>query len=309
MQRKRNIRLLLILTLMVLAIIWLGYSDKARDNSGIARNLFKLAQQQEITDVFLTGHASQIHFKYRDGRWRLNDSLYLDKSMRDVFFSVVSQVEVARPVPQAQRDSVVNVVKEQGVDVRITFGEQDILHYKVGGNKKDEISWMMGDDEVPYLVHIPGYQSFIAGMFMVPEIDWRSRFLVNRNFAMIGEIRIDYPEPDQGFVLQYRDGFYHMQDREADSTATASFLDGLAFAQVDRFLSEKEVEGQYKNYLTQDRIVAKLSLGLVGGKVETISFFKLPDQRKLLVRMSDGSLSLADRRRLANLLKLRGDFD
>ena len=53
MQKKKNIRLLIILSLMIAAILLLQFSKPNNSNLGVEKTIFQLDNQQEITDVYL----------------------------------------------------------------------------------------------------------------------------------------------------------------------------------------------------------------------------------------------------------------
>ena len=134
MQKTKNIRLLVALALSIAVIIILQFSKREGNNLGVEKTIFQLHDQQEITDVYLKSTQAENHFKFQNGHWELNDTLLLDQSMRDVFFSVLSKVEIRKPVVASAKDSLVNFLLSSGVQTIITFGDETIKDYRVGGN-------------------------------------------------------------------------------------------------------------------------------------------------------------------------------
>ena len=106
MQKRQNIRLLIILSATIVAVVFLQLSGKKDSNLGIDKTTFQLTDQQEITDVYLHSKMADNHFQFKNGHWVLNDTLLLDQSMRDVFFSVLSKVEIRKPVIESSKDSI-----------------------------------------------------------------------------------------------------------------------------------------------------------------------------------------------------------
>jgi hypothetical protein len=311
MQKKQNIRLLIVLSFMIVAILLLQFSKRSSSNLGIERNIFQLDDQQEITDVYLQSERLENHFKFQNGRWALNDTLLLDQSMRDVFFSVLSKVEVRKPVVASAKDSLVNLLKSSGTRTRITFGDETIRDYWVGGNQELELSWMMDSQkQIPYQVHIPGYQSYLAGIFSVPATDWRSRFIFNLNFALLKNIAIEYAGSDEKLRLNYSNSFFTIPGTDTDSLKVANFLDNLAFLQADRFIETNELDSEYVSLLENNLIYATIRLKKISGEDKSITFYKhLPNKRFVLAKIDDGSLALFNFERIKGIFKTSRDFN
>jgi hypothetical protein len=310
MQKKRNIRLIAILSLVIAAIFILQYNTRSTSNLGVEKSIFQLHDQQEITDVYLKNNSLENHFKYQRGRWMLNDTLLLDQSMRDVFFSVLSKVEIRKPVVESLNDSLVNYLRSFGTHTIITFGNDIIKDYWVGGNREQEVTWMMADEvQIPFQVHIPGYQSYLAGIFSVPANDWRSRFIFNLNFALLKRIKISYPDKTE-LQLNYANSFFSIPGLDADSTKVANFLDNLAFLQADQFLAEDETKVQFDSLLENNLVMATIRLEEVSGDESSITFYqKLASEQFVLAKTDDGTHCIFNYERIKGLFKTRKDFD
>ena len=311
MQKKRNIRLLAALLLIIATIIFLQLSKQSSSNLGVEKTIFQLHDQQEITDVYLKSSKVENHFEFQNGHWVLNDTLLLDQSMRDVFFSVLSKVEIRKPVVESSKDSLVRFLLSSGVHTTITFGDDIINEYWVGGDQESELSWIMdGQKQIPYQVHIPGYQSYLAGIYNVPAKDWRSRFIFNLNFALLKNIEIEYAESAEKLELNYANSFFSIPGIKADSTKIANFLDNLAFLQADQFIDNHELDNEYDSLLKNNLVYATIRLQKVSGKDKSIVFYKnMKNKRFILAKIDDGSLSLFNYERIKDLFKTRNDFD
>jgi len=311
MYRKKNIQLLTALMMVIIAIIILEFTKTASHNLAVDKKLFQLGNQQEITNISIRDKSESANFKYANGLWLLNDSLRLDQSMRDVFFSVLSSIEIRRPIPSAIRDSVARYVKEYGVQTNISFGEEVIKEYWIGGNKELEISWAMESKTmIPYQVHIPGYQSYVAGIYAVPSIDWRSRFIFTTNFALLSKIEFDYPNSDEQLTLHYKDGFFTIPGVDADSTMIANLLDQLAYLQTEEFLDSKNDLEIIESINPADGYYATLTLTNASGSSEHIKFFTKDAQNSFIVgKTEDGTLCRFRYNRIKDIFKKTSDFE
>ncbi len=311
MHKKKNSQLLVVLSMVIMAIIALHLSKSNTNRLGIDKRLFQLGNQQEITDVFLYSEAENIHFKYSNNNWVLNDSLLMDQSMRDVFFSVLSRIEIRKPVPSALRDSLARLIVENGVHTKITFGEEVIKDYWLYGNSNLEISWAMdAKDQVPLQVHIPGYQSFIAGIYSIPGIEWRSRFIFKSNFALISKIEIVYPAASESLMLHYDNGFFSIPNIDADSTKVAELLDQLAYLQADEFIDPVNAKAMKDGLSRNDDFYANLILTKSGGEEESIRFYIIGENDKYIMgEKDDGTLCRFNYNRIKSIFKRPSDFD
>ena len=305
MHKRKNIRLSIILLVLVSAVLLLEFNQGEADHLGVDKKLFQLDANREINQVVLEGPKETNQFDFRNGRWFLNDTLYLDQSMRDVFFSIVSQLQIRRPVLRTKADSVEQLLINEGVKTTISFGDEQIQQYWIGGNRQQQVSWIMGEDRVPYQVHIPGYQSYVAGIFRVPAADWRSRFLLDINFALVKTIEIAYPEARPGLTLNFENNFFTIPGVQADSLKIANFLESLSFLQAESFIAQPSVDE-----LENEQPVATLSIRLVNGDQVEIPFFEDPqDEQFFLARLADQSLAKTDRQAVTRLFKIPADFE
>ena len=295
--------------MLILTIVTIRLLEQETNNLGIDKKAFQLNPEVEINEVILNGQGNLNRFTYSDGFWHLNDSLLLDQSMRDVFFSVVSHLEIRRPVLASRKDSIVNILLDQGIKTTISFGGDTLLDYWVAGNRKLQVSWIMGQDHQPYQVHIPGYQSYVAGIFSVPTEDWRSRFLLNINFGLVRSIELDYAESTNDVLLDYDNGFFTMRNSNADSTEIANFLDQISFLQADQFL-DKEAAKTVRRSMANMTLLAELKFLLVNGSTWKIRFLRLEsDKANIYAILEDGTIASIDQQRLKELFKNPVDFE
>jgi hypothetical protein len=309
MQRK-NLQLTGILVLLIGAIISFQFTDREIDNLGVDKTGFQLGDQQEITDVYLKSEKVDNHFSFQNGRWLVNDNFLLDQSMRNVFFSVLSKVEVRKPVVNNEQDSIATILRNKGIKVGITFGDELIKEYWVGGNRTEEITWMMDTEKaVPYQIHIPGYQSYIAGIYGVPTRDWRSRFILNVNFALITKIEMDYSDSELDLELIYNKNFFTITGVNADSTKIANFLDQVAYLQADQYLEEDELPELHREALNANSVYTTLRITKSSGEVIEVKFYERPENSSYITaRLDDNTVCLISYERVKGIFQLSSQF-
>jgi len=310
MQKRKNIRLIISLVVVLIAILGLQLFKPKSGNLNVDKKLFQLDPQQEITDVYLQGEGISNHLQFKNGQWYVNDTLLLDQSMRDVFFSVLTQLEIRRPVAKSSQDTIAGYLLNNGIQTTISYGNKTIKRYYVGGDSNKDISWIMDSEEqIPYEVHIPGYQTYTAGIFKVPANDWRSRFVIDVNFALIKSIKLSYPNKEDNIELVSTKDFFKITNTSADSTKIADFLDNLAYLQADKFLSDDEISGGYDSLIKNNKVFARIEIVMSYGENPRLTFYEpLADNHYILSKISDGSVCVFDFNRVEGVFIRRGEL-
>ena len=186
-----------------------------------------------------------------------------------------------------------------------------IKEYWVVGNRTEEITWMMDSEEaIPYQIHIPGYQSYIAGIYSVPARDWRSRFILDVNFALITKIEMDYSDPELSLELAYKNNFFVMAGIDADSTKIANFLDQVAYLQADQFLKVDELPEQHRAALNTNSTYTTLRITKSSGDVVEVKFYTKPEESPfIMARLDDKTICLINYERVSGIFQLKSQFE
>jgi hypothetical protein len=109
MQEKRNIRLLILLGVLVTVTIGVFFAFNTKTSLVVDKALFKLSDYSTINKVLLEKDHKAIELKFDGARWKVSDQL-ADRSMIDVLFATLQQVEPKRPVAESLRDSIAAVL-------------------------------------------------------------------------------------------------------------------------------------------------------------------------------------------------------
>ncbi len=307
MQKQKNTRLLLVLGGLITLLSLIPF---LKDSKGISidKKQFTLDSQTIITDVILSSPKTKNTLSYMQGVWQINSRYELDPNMRDVFFSVLSQIELRKSIPESQKDSLIALIKNKGTEVTILNNADLIKHYRIWGNSNLQISYVLDNEDNGYVVHIPGYRSYVAGIFQVPESDWRSRRAFSALFTNLNSLKIAYPNEEIEF--RYKDSFFEIVDMVADSTQLITSLENLLFLQTDQYLVATEYAKYKTDSLTQYAPMAIVSATQLAGKMEDVQIFNTQkDRLYYLGKMSDSSFCLFNKKRLKKILVKKSDFD
>lgn len=306
MQKQKNTRLLLALCAVLILISLLPYLDNKSEGLAIDKKQFTLNQQTVITDVVLSSKSGINKLSYLNGEWVVNDKYELDPNMRDVFFSVLSQLEIRREVSQSQNDSLINLITSKGIEVSVLNNRELVKNYWIWGNKDSQMSFLM-DEEQAYVVHIPGYKSYVAGIFEVPEGDWRTRRVFTALFTNLNTLKIEYPDDDIEF--RYKDRFFEITDIRADSTQLISSLENLLFLQTDQYLQPSEYPTYIPDDIESKPPFASISATKLAGSKEEVKLFYTKNESNFYLGItSDSSYCLFNKNRLKKIIVKKADF-
>ena len=308
-QKRKNITLLIILLLLSATTVLVYISGGKTNRIDVDERLFALGENTVITTVLIQGPDVNNHFEYVGQTWIVNDKYEMDISMRDVLFAVLSQAEIRRPVPREIRDSVSSKLKSRGIKVIIQNGQELIQEFLVGGNNQKTNTYFMSPiDDVPYIMVIPGYQSYIAGIFEVKENDWRNRFIISVNWTNLKTVQIDYlNDPGQYYELRYTDDFFKIDGQpELDSAKVLDYIEELSLIQVNKFLGENEIK-KYDSLASTSPVI-RISIESIGDNYNLEFFPRLTGDRYQLARFNHSNLVLFNQAVLNILLKKAEDF-
>ncbi|NNF32552.1 MAG: hypothetical protein HKN68_00475 [Saprospiraceae bacterium] len=305
-QKQKNIRQLIILSvLLVLTVVVVMI-----DGFDYDRNKFTLDENSVITTVVLEGNGFTNRFEYINGAWEVNGKYLLDQGMRDVFFAMLSRTEVKRPVANAERDSIASFLRNEGVKVSILNNADTIKTYFAGGNKNRFQSFFMTQENEPYLVQIPGYQSYIAGIFMVDENDWRSRFIWDIDWSSLKTLTVEYEGGRERLEFEYENNFMGLKGVENLDTANMmGYLEYIAYLQTDKFLKDGEIP-IYDQMVEAGESILTIDVEQIGNRKSSLVLYAQPEGKQYFPGvLNQQQLVLFESSALENMKAVLSDFE
>jgi len=312
-QRKKNIRLLLTLVLLLLVTVSTYYLGGTEDKVDIDKDLFLIEDVSQIDEVKIRyANGRELHLKYDAGRWVVNGDFVADRGRVDVFFAVINQVKVRRPVSKAQRSEVAQDLKQKGVVVSLFVGGERIHEFRAGGNAAKTLAYFQAtapEDNVPYLVNIPGYQSYVSGIFEMEEREWKDRVVFGRvNWANLEKVQVKYPgREDESFDVIYDDRNYVVsQMPKADTALLYDFLDNISYLRVYQYI---DLEGSGYEDLVSSGENASISVqDLDQQQVKLRIFPRTADPKYVLGSIDSLTWALFDFKPIKAILVRRSSF-
>ena len=312
-QKNKNITLSIILGLLVLISIILGTTESSVSNTIKNTDIFSIQDTAKVDQISINSAKENLQLTKVNGTWLLNDEFKAEQNIVKILLSILKDVEVTRSVPNAQQGEISASIKENGFLVKI-YGDGELFNsFYSSGNENKTVSYFMEFDKTqPYITNIPGYGSYIAGIFEIPVNDWRDRLILSTNWRTLQKLNINYTEfPEYDLAIQFNFNFLTVEGVQVlDTSKMMAFIDEFNFLQTDRYL----VKGQNEKYDSLLQTPATVSLSIEdinSANSKNITFFPLlPDDPMMLGYVKeDEQMVLFEAQRIQQLFAVKDDFE
>jgi hypothetical protein len=229
MKLKNNLSLALLLLLLVLASLGLTFWEKGSSGPQVDPELFAIENIDPIDRVVITHQGQVIDGRAFSGGFLINDKFAMDGNLLTLLAAVLQQVRVQRPLGGQQQERLWQNIQENGSHVEVYAGEQLLSSFWASGDEAKEQSFFATEDGKVYLVNLPGYTSYVSGLFELPLSDWRSRVVFSNTWRSLMSVNFqDFTEPDNDFQITYNDPFFAVSGvQRLDSNHVMNYLQEL----------------------------------------------------------------------------------
>lgn len=236
MQRKKNIRLVLLLIILIAATIGVFIGNSSEKNAPVDKTLFQIENLERIDQVVLESSVAKTELKFDGAKWRVNNRYEADNQMIKVLFSTLKQTTPKRLVAAHLQDSLKKEIESKGVKIScFEAGALSKVIHAIGNNAKTE-TYFSGDDKKVYVVNIPGYRVFIAAIFALPTNDWRNKQVFNFNWQNIKSLEVDLGNAGQNFKASFNRKMFSIEGIVTDTTKLDQFMDALLQLRAETIL-------------------------------------------------------------------------
>jgi len=301
MQQKKNIHLLISLTVMVGITVLIFAFPNIKSNSSIDRDLFQISNLDKIDRVLLESPKERTDLKFNGTKWMVNGKYEADRQMITVLFATLKQTVAKRQVAVHLQDSTQKEITSHGIKVSCFEAGTLSRAIWVGGNALKTETYFQTKDGKPYLVSIPGYRVYIGSIFELPSNDWRDKRVFNFNWQNIKSLEVTFPsEPKQNFKASFKEKFFSIEDISTDTTKLDLFMDALFQLHSEKILDSLDIKN-YKNDLVQQPLMEIVIQDVADRSYPLILFPPDKGSKHLVGKMNDQVV-------LFNPLALQGIF-
>jgi hypothetical protein len=229
--------------------------------------------------------------------------------MKSVLFAVLHQVRVKRPVPKNKIEIIDNDLLQNGHQIEITMEDETRVEFIAGGNGIS-ISYFKYAEEDPLIVYLPGYESYVSGIFDVTVNDWRDRLIFQTSWLGLKELRISYPDrPENNVIIEPGKNLYRVENISSlDTASLMNFLDRISYFYTDQYISPGQVNAYDSLRKTVPFALFRIDAVTFEMPVEISFFHSLPNEKVLLGVINDKDMCLFQKERINFVFKKRKDF-
>lgn len=296
--------------LAVLLVVTLGVYliSNVSNDVVVDKGLFKLEDFSTIDKVILSKSEEKIELTFDGARWKVNDQL-ADRSMIDVLFATLQQVEPKRLVAESLKDSIGLMLRNGGVHVQLFEGNNLQKEFMAGGNqRKTQAYFKNPTDDDSYVMVIPGYRVYASGIFELDENGWKDRYVFNFNWRNFKSLKALFPADSKNdFEVSMGESYFEVKDMVAvDTTKLNDFLDAISLLEVDQYIKPADVVGYDSLLKTNPQL--EIEVNDISGKSYFLSIYDLQDQPQALGIIQTTNPAYIDKRKIKGLLKERAWF-
>lgn len=283
--------------------------EQKQEGLSIDELKFSVTDTAALDQIIITGNEFTNVLSKGSGEWKVNDTYSLDPSMHKVLMSVLNQVRVKRTVPKTDLKKISEDILNNGFKIEIISSSERNRVFYAGGNGIS-LSYFMGEDEVPYIVHLPGYESYVTGIFEVAENDWRDRLIFKTSWLGIKSLDLFYPgNTTHNISIRAENNLYTVTGiTQLDTARLMGFLDKISYFYTDQYIDAGQVEAY--DSLKKTKPFALFEVNSLGMEEPVkIKFYpQIPDDNVIMGVLKDEQMCLFSSNRLEPIFIKRDDL-
>ncbi len=311
---SKNSKLLILFLLGVIAnIAFMWYGDKSPQGNSVDPLKFTLVDTVGISKIVLTKFGGKsVTLEKAEQGWKVNQRHNMNDQMRVLMLAVLSSLETKRKVSSTDENSLTKRLKEEGVLVEVYRQDQAAMRFITGGNTTKTVSYMMDQEEaIPHVVTIPGYSSFVAGLFALDEGDWRQKeiFKSTRNSFKSLRLVVERTKTTPLDVVTKGQFFEVKGIQQVDTNSLYDYLQQTINLQVDEYIAK----GNFQDYDSLAKLEPEYSLYLEDYNASlnrSVAIYPIiPGDHQQLIMITPGNIMATLRKKkVASLMRDNASF-
>lgn len=235
-ENRNKLLTLSLLGLLLVALVLIFYKAGSDE---VNKDIFKVASLSNVDKVVLSSPEGQVELQFNGSKWNVNQSYPADDQLITVLFATLQQAEPKRRVSSNLIDSLSSALHTNGVKVSLYEGETSIKNFYAGGNTAKTEAYFLDEEQGPYIITIPGYRVYVAGVFELEENGWRDKRVFNFNWRNFKKLKTQFQEqPDQNFEIAEMEGSFNLVGpAKADTSRLNDYLDAVSLLMVKEYAS------------------------------------------------------------------------
>ncbi|MEO9802478.1 MAG: hypothetical protein ABJF04_04485 [Reichenbachiella sp.] len=310
MTRIKKLSFVLIGLLVVSFMLsWVGNKDRV---SSFDKSLFAIADTTQIRGIIIESNGQTISIKRGEEQWSLNDTYRVDPQLVYLSQRILNAVQTQRPVSPSNFVAIKSDLQESGRLINVELSDGQSKKFYAGGNAAKTTAYFGNEDLTEiFSVAIPGYKSYLSGIFELSLNQWRDRVLFASDWRTIQDLNINYTDPTQPDLTIFFDNkFLAVKEVDLLDTATLmNYLQPMGFFQVNDYLDKGNFT-RYDSLLAVEPIAELTLKDIDSSKNSTLIIYpKIPGERFYLLTDESDEMIVVDQQRMEKLLVTSSFFE
>ncbi|MEP3386888.1 MAG: hypothetical protein ABJO02_01790 [Reichenbachiella sp.] len=225
------------LLVVSLLLMWAGKKDRI---VSVDKGLFAITDTTLMTGIVIQSENQKISIQRKENNWRINDQYKADPQLVYLSQRILNAVQTQRPVSQSNLNAIKSKLERDGKLVTIQLSTGEEKKFYAGGNAAKTTAYFGNEDlSKIYTVAIPGYKSYLSGIFELSLNQWRDRVLFASSWRTIQNLTIDYSSPEfTDLNIYFENQFLAIEGvNSLDTAALINYLQPLEFFQLNDYLN------------------------------------------------------------------------
>ncbi len=270
------------------------------------KQLFSLADPNVLDRIVMTSNGEELLFENTAAGWYVNSEYKMDQSLRMVFFRMLNEVEVRRPVAEKDHAAIRSQLEESGTLASFYSGGEEIRSFYVNGSGQSKTYFSGKNDDQVFLMEIPGYNQNVSAIFNLTALQWKDRKLFETPWQSLSSLEIDYSASEKPLVaIEYEEGFPLVAGIENDNLDSAKLINYLD--QFSYFETNEHIDiGSFERFdslskTTPEAVISVTDIDPSRSNELTV-YPQLSNSVVRLVQEKNGSWSVIEKDRIERLL-------
>lgn len=312
MLRKRSIFLFVVLiALMGLTLLLTTIEEK---NQGIYEDemAFAIDDVSGIDRIVMEGADINNELVKDKGIWRIQNKYEVDPAMAQVLLQALNEIRIKRPAPRNLSKRIASDLDKRGIHVKVYENKNLISSFLAGGDlEKRESYFSNTENGDPMIVYIPGYDSYVSGIFELKETDWRNRVIFQSNWTSLQHLKVTYPdEPSNSFEIVFADNFFNMPGiDQIDTAKMMSYIELYNYVEAENYIIQEKFPNLDSLLRTTPFVQIELN-DMNNKKDNLLKLFKpVHADQTILGIVGHEQMAVLKFPKVQNLIKKRSDFE
>lgn len=288
---KRNKRLLVVITILLITNLIFFFSGKKMSNLSFDAELFAVRDTSALTSIKMGDILLAKKEIWRVGQYPA------DLTFVDHLLNVLMRIRVNKLIGEMSTDGAMPIQINQEQSFYFSSNETKTKTYFILEGKG-------------YEMEIPGFTDYLGGIFELKRDQWRDRLVYSGNWQTIRKLTLDYVDGNQNdFSIQFEKDFFKLEGvATIDTAAIIDYLNQFQYFQANERISKGRITSMDSLVKTRPLAVLHLDDIHIKSKITFTIYQQRREDSFHLMLDPNGEMIVVDASRVANILRKKGDF-